>query len=103
MSDKISLQEFADDILDPEDRQQLKTPQEVADANGWTTEAETMCCGARVLVSSILDFAYYVRCATCGKFASTVAGEYTPFLDGERIDLNTESRWYTGLERRGGK
>lgn len=98
---KISLQQYADEVLAPEYRQPLKTAEEMCALHGWGDPNSPQCCGAPIEIRSMIGDPYYAECKTCRKFGAAMDGprfgkSSVRFLDGDRIDLDTERRWIVG-------
>lgn len=101
---KKTLQEFADEVLAPEFRQELKSSEEVVELQGWGSPAEPICCGKPVPTKSFLGCPYHAECETCGKFAHAMdgpsfseSGSSCTFLDGEKVELATNGVWIIGV------
>lgn len=102
MPSKISLQQFATELVAPEFRQPLKTSEEALAALNWPLVDFPECCGAKVRVQSFIGSAYYAECEKCHKFMWNVTGprfgnSWVSTPDPNLIDMNTEHRWITGV------
>jgi len=100
---KAPVQEVADDILAPEFRQPVKTLGEALDVLGWEHIDKPICCGSEVTIRSLLGSAYFAQCRTCKKFVLDVTGPKfeggsVRFMDGDKVDLETDRRWIAGVE-----
>ena len=100
MSDKISLQAFADSVLAAEYRQPLKSLRGALYAHGWH-HGFPDCCGQRVESQSMFGDAYYAECKCCGRFIADISGPHfsggaVSFLDSDKVDLDTQVRWIVG-------
>jgi hypothetical protein len=104
MSAKISLQQFADELVAPEYRQPLKTLAEALAAVCWDEVDRPTCCGAEVEINSFLGAPYFAQCKTCRRFIVDVTGpqfgnSWVTLPDEKKIDgLDTESRWIAGWQ-----
>ena len=101
---KISLQEYADQVVAPEFRQTLKSSEEVAELQGWGEPGSPTCCGNPVDVQSSIGCPYHAECKTCGKFAHAMdgpsfseSGSSVTFLDGDKVELATNGVWIIGV------
>lgn len=102
-SAKKSLQQFADENIKPELRQNLKSAAEIAVAIGWGDPDKPVCCGQPVNVQSMIGSPYFAECEKCGKWAAAVdgpmfsnGGGVVQFLDPDKVDLDTDRRWIAG-------
>ncbi len=100
MSDRLSLQAFADHVLSDDYRQPLRTLPDALYAHGWHHGLPD-CCGQSVEIQSMFGDAYYAGCKCCGRFIADIAGpSFTggavQFLDPDRVDLDTKLRWIVG-------
>lgn len=99
-----TLQEYADDIVAPEFRQPLKTLEEACKANGWEYVDSPKCCGKPIVVHSFLG-PYFATCEECGRFARDVSapqfGNGCAFcVDSDKVDVDTDVRWISGIAPR---
>lgn len=105
---KISLQEYADSVVNQEYRQPLKTLQEAISENGWEA-ANPVCCGNQININSMIGFAYFAQCRVCGRFIADVAGpsfsetgSSVRFIDQDKFTDDTDwtRTWIAGTELR---
>lgn len=112
MTEKMTVQELADKIVAPEYQQPVKTLVEALAELGWEHKeieggTSTRCCGQEVEVQNMLGSTYFAQCETCRKFISDVTGPRfsetggaVSFIDGDKVDLNTDKTWVCGIEKR---
>ena len=110
MKSKISLQEYADNILAQEYRQPLKTLQEAMAENGWDEVDNQICCGRPIDIHSMIGFSYFAQCVVCGKFISDISspkfsetGSSVRFIDQDKFadDTDWNRTWIAGKQPRG--
>lgn len=101
----ITLQRYADETVHPDYKQPLKAIDEALDALGWAQVDKPECCGKPVEMRSMIGSVYHVECEICGKFAFNVTGpkfsdtgSSVSFLDGNKVDLDTQKVWITGIK-----
>jgi hypothetical protein len=104
MSERISLQQLADEIVDPEYRRTLLKSEDALRALEWTVEDFPSCCGEKVRIQSFIGSAYYAECERCHKFMWDVSGprfgnSFVTIPDNEKVDCKTEVRWLVGQQR----
>ena len=103
MTDRISLQEFADRIVAAEYRQPLKTLAEALAVHGWLEVDRPTCCRQPVKITNMLGATYMVECERCSRFIVDVSGpsfegSAVRFIDSEKIDIDTDYRWIAGRQ-----
>ena len=110
MTIKISLQDYADSIVDQEYRQPLKTLQEAMLENGWELVDKPTCCGEQINIRSMMGLPYFAQCAVCGKFISDISspkfsetGSAVSFIDQDKFadDTDWNRTWIAGKQPRG--
>ena len=110
MSSKISLQDYADSILDLEYRQPLKTLQEAMAENGWELVDKPTCCEEQINIRSMMGLPYFAQCTVCGKFISDISspkfsetGPAVSFIDQDKFadDTDWNRTWIAGKQPRG--
>ena len=107
----LTLQEYADSILDEPYKQPLKTIAEALAVHGWECDPmpdnyRPICCGVETECKSFLGGAYLATCKTCGKFvydvtAPTFGNAWVSFPSSEKVDMETdyERRWIAGMSK----
>jgi hypothetical protein len=105
----LTLQEYADAVLDEAYKQPLKTLNEALAVHGWLVDplpddCKPVCCGEPVECRSFLGGAYLAHCLHCRKFVYDVTGpsfqqSSVSFVDSDRVDLEAdpEHRWIASV------
>ena len=101
--ERISLQEYADKIVDPQYRQPLKTLAEAVAANGWEYVDHPICCGEAVSIRDFLGSPYFAECKKCGRFLVDISGptfgnSWINLPDNNKIVLDIDERWIAGQQ-----
>ena len=101
----LTLQEYADQILDESYKQPLKTIHEALAVHGWDVDPfpedyKPTCCGDTVDIRRFLGGPYLVQCKKCKRFVLDVTGpefgnSWVSFPDSQKVDMETdyERRW----------
>lgn len=99
---KISLQQYADEVVGERWKQPLKSLADALTANGWELVDRPKCCGAEVHIDSFLGSPYYADCKACGKFVLDVRAPKfgdgcVRLLDDDKVDLDSQACWIVGI------